>query len=427
MIKSDAKELIVSQANSLIEAAYKIGSVGEQRLIRMLIAQIKQNDEDFKTYRISVADFATLFKISSNNAYQLIDRVTESLVTRKLTMRSGKSWVHTSWLSFAKYEEGSGYVELQFHKFLKPYLLQVQERYKFYPLERIVSFKSGYSIRIFELLKVDEFKANPNGQFKKSFEYEELRRVLGIEDGEYGLFADFRVNVVQMAVKEINANPDIRIIHVDYPKTGRKVSHIVFHCEKAKQTQLIVDEPEPQLEEVQAAKEPPDDVRELVALGIEEATAYKWRKKYGVRQVVRNIAYTQAMKRAGKIRDSVTGFLARAIADNLGGGWEAEQKEREKKRKEAEAKEAQAQAKEERQRNAERAQRALLLAEFYGLKEGEQDGIRRLYETQANATALVTWNKVKKSSPERPEDNDRTRVDFLMFFKTYKANLRLDL
>jgi hypothetical protein len=133
------------------------------------------------------------------------------------------------------------------------------------------------------------------------------------------------------------------------------------------------------------------------------------------------------MKRAGKIRDSVTGFLARAIADNLGGGWEAEQKEREKKRKEAEAKEAQAQAKEERQRNAERAQRALLLAEFYGLKEGEQEGIRRLYETQANTTALATWNKVKKSIPERPEDNDRTRVDFLMFFKTYKANLRLDL
>lgn len=428
MFKSDAKELIVSQANALIEATYKIGSIGEQRLIRMLIAEIKPNDEDFKTYRITVSDFARIFKISGNGTYEYLEKIIESLVCRKISMRHGKSWVHTSWLSFAKYEDGQGYVELRFDKFLKPYLLQVQERYKFYPLERIVSFKSGYSIRIFELLKVDEFKANPNGQFKRSFEYEELRRVLGIEDGEYGLFADFRVNVVQMAIKEINANPDIRIIHVDYPKTGRKVSHIVFHCEKAKQTQLDVDEPGPRLEEVPTeAKEPPDDVRELVALGIEEATAYKWRKKYGVRQVVRNIAYTQAMKRAGKIRDSLTGFLARAIADNLGGGWEAEQKEREKKRKEAEAKEAQTQAKEERQRNAERAQRALLLAEFYGLKEGEQEGIRRLYENQANTTALVTWNKVKKSSPERPEDNDRTRVDFLMFFKTYKANLRLDL
>jgi plasmid replication initiation protein len=426
MLKSDTKNLVVNQANELIEATYKIGSIGEQRLIRMLIAEIKPSDEDFKTYRIAVSDFARIFKISGNGTYEYLEKIIESLVCRKISMRHGKSWVHTSWLSFAKYEDGQGYVELRFDKFLKPYLLKVQERYKFYPLDRIVGFKSGYSIRIFELLKVDEFKANSNGYFKRSFEYEELRTILGIDDGEYSLFADFRVNVIQMAVKEINANPDIHIIQVDYPKTGRKVSHIVFHCEKAKQTQLDVDEPEPRLEEVRT-KETPEDVRELVALGIEEATAYKWRKKYGVRQVVRNIAYTQAMKRAGKIRDSLTGFLARAIADNLGGGWEAELKEKEKRRKDAEAKEAQAQAKEDSKRNAERVQRDTLMAEFHALHDNEQDSIRRCYETQANTTALATWNKVKKSNPTRPEDSNSTKMDFLMFFKTYKANLRLDL
>jgi plasmid replication initiation protein len=91
-----------------------------------------------------------------------------------------------------------------------------------------------------------------------------LREKLGIEKNEYKLFADFRVKCIQIAVKEINENNDIHIIQVDYPTTGRKVSHIVFHCEKSKQTQLNVSEPVPTLIEVK--KEHPDDVRELITM-----------------------------------------------------------------------------------------------------------------------------------------------------------------
>jgi plasmid replication initiation protein len=425
-MKTDEKSLIVRQSNQLIEASYKIPSVGEGRLIRLLIAQILPTDEDFKTYRIAVDDFAKFFGLTGGSAYDLIRKAAEDLVSRTIKLERGKSWLYVNWLSSAEYKEGSGYVEIRFDGKLKPYLLQLQTHWKHYALESIVNFRSSYTIRIFELLKVEEFKADAKGYFKRSFEYDELRDILGVGKNEYKLFADFRIKAIEVSVREINANPDIHIFQVDYPKTGRKVSHIVFHCEKAKQTQLDLDGPPPKLEEV-GKEDHPEDVRELVALGIEEATAYKWRRKYGVRQVVRNIAYTQAMKRAGKIRDSVTGFLARAIADNLGGGWEAEQKEKEKKRKEAEAKEAQTQAQEDGQRKAEREKRQALLADFHALPENEQESVRKLYEAQANTTALMTWNKVKKANPERPEDNDRTRVDFLMFYKTYKANLKLDI
>ncbi len=116
-------------------------------------------------------------------------------------------------------------------------------------LEKVVNFKSGYAMRLFELLKKEQFKADGKGYFKRSFEYDELRGLFGIEKSEYKLFADFRIKAIEVSVKEINANPDISIIKVDYPKTGRKVSHIVFHCEKAKQLQLDIDEPPPKFEE----------------------------------------------------------------------------------------------------------------------------------------------------------------------------------
>ena len=65
----DDKSLTVRQSNSLIDASYRIASVGEGRLIRALIAQISPSDEDFKLYRVSVTDFARLFDITGEAAY----------------------------------------------------------------------------------------------------------------------------------------------------------------------------------------------------------------------------------------------------------------------------------------------------------------------------------------------------------------------
>lgn len=413
------KPLAVRQANELIEASYRIPSVGEGRLIRMLIAQIQPSDEDFKTYRIAISDFAQMFGLAGNSVHEQIEKSARGLREREIIIRKGKSWFSTGWLSHAEYIEGTGYIEISFHAKLRPYLLQLKSHFTQYELEKIVTFKSGYSMRLFELLKAEQFKAIAGGYFLRSFEYEELRQKLAIESKEYKLFADFRVNVIQTAVREINANPDLHITQVDYPKTGRKVSHIVFHCERAKQTQLDLEGPPPKLEEV--PQEHPDDVRELVTLGIDQATAYKWRKKYGVKQIVRNIAYTQAMKRAGKIRDSVTGFLARAIADNLGGGWEEEEKARmleKKKRDDKEKKELeahQAKLKKESERRDE------IRAAFYALPEPEQETIRLAYEKSIEESIIArTWRKAKEKSA-KPEESNLVSHSFLAFCATYQT------
>ena len=412
---------MVRQSNELIEASYKIASIGEGRLIRMLIAQIKPTDEDFKTYRISVADYAKFFGLSGNNVYALIKKSADELAGRRIMIEQGKSWLRTNWLSSAEYIEGSGFVDLCFDKKLKPYLLQLQGYYKDYELERIINFKSSYSIRLFELLKVEEFKATRDG-FKRSFDYEDLRDKLGLENQEYSFFKDFRVNVIEVAKREINQNSDIFIVDIDYAKTGRKVTHIVFHCETRQQP---VEQEQTEIDEKE--KKIPDDLKQMISLGIAEKTAMQWRKKYGVSQIVRNIGYTLAMKKAGKIRETEAGFLASAIANDSGGGWELEQQAREKARKEKELSESQKAEKSDIALNEERARRQILIDEFHALPELEQDGIRRVYETQANATALTTWNRIKKANPVNPEDNDRTRFDFAMFYKTYQANMKLPL
>ena len=416
-MNAEGKSLVVRQANELIEASYKIASIGEGRLMRMLIAQISPTDEDFKTYRISVSDFARFFNLTSKRVNEQVEKSARALRDREILIRNGKSWFSTGWLSHAEYIHGSGYVEVSFHARLKPYLLGLKSYFTQYELEDLIKFKSGYAIRLFELLKKEQFKANEKGCFERRFGYEELRAILGVEKTDYVLFADFRINVVQTATDEINANSDLNV-RTEYEKTGRKVSHIVFRCEKAKGGKP------PSLEPPQNAdgKEHPEDVRERVAMGMEEATAYRWRKKYGVKRIVRNAAYAQAMQKAGKIKQSLSGYLSRAIADDIASGWEAEHKKKTEEKKRAADAEELKRREEEEKAEANRKEREAVLAEFHALPESEQEAVRAAFVASEKFRLYARWwDKAKADGKSKPETLPQTSHAFRTFYAAYKS------
>lgn len=362
--------------------------------MRMLIAQITPDDEDFKTYRIGVSDFARFFGITHNSIHEQIEKSARALREREILIRKGKSWFSTGWLSSAKYTEGSGYVEVRFDKELKPYLLGLKGYFTQYELEKIVNFKSGYAMRLFELLKKEQFKADSKGYFKRSFEYEELRGLLGIGKKEYPLFADIRRYVVESSAKEINSNPDINIIKVEYPKTGRKVSHIVFHCEKAKQLQLDIDEPLPKFEE--APKEQPEYIKQLLAFGISEETAQKWKRKYGVARIVRNLGFVTGKKNAGKVKEDLAGYLSSAMANDYGQGWEDKAKIQEDETKKRQAEEEQKRRNEEAEKKRQEAENKKLWGEFQALPEAEKEA----YALSVIGDSSVTLGIYKRSGIE---------------------------
>ena len=416
-MNTNEKSLVVRQSNELIEASYKIASIGEGRLIRMLIAQITPDDEDFKTYRIGITDFARFFGLSkeSNSVYELIKKSADELAGRRIMLEKDGNWLRLNWLSYAEYKKGSGYIDVRFDKALKPYLLGLKGYFTQYELEKVINFKSGYAMRIFELLKKEQFKADGKGYFRRSFEYFEMRDLLGIEKKEYPLFGDIRRYIIESSVKEINANPDISITKVDYLKTGRKVSHIVFHCEKAKQLQLGIDEPAPTLEEVPARKEPPEYIAELIAIGIDEETAYRWKRKYTVARLHQAIAYTKAMQAKGKIRDSITGFLANAVTNNIGATWVNEKKKKEEEKLKQEKLEKVKKEKEEIELEVIRRERDEQLARFKALPQEEQERIRVDYEKSISGTILATWKKAKEKNKQNPESVIYVQASFAYF------------
>jgi plasmid replication initiation protein len=114
-------------------------------------------------------------------------------------------------------------VTLKFSPDLKPYMLLLKEKFTQYQLANILSMKSKYSPRIYEILKCNEFKK----QGYTEIELVELRRLLKAEN-IYPLYGDFKRRILIQAQKELNKLSDISF-EFEEIKTGRTITALKFY------------------------------------------------------------------------------------------------------------------------------------------------------------------------------------------------------
>lgn len=211
---------LVTKSNTLIISQYNLSSE-EQKIILTLASTVQPDDKEFKSYEFRIKDFLKLLNIKDQTKYSLIPKITKSLMKKVFEIREKNKIIQLTWLSSVEYEQGSGKVTLCFDPKLKPYLLKLSSFFTSYKLGNILQLKSKYSIRLYEILKCNEFK--------KTFviEFEELKKILGI-DSEYPRYYDFKIRVLQQAKKELYSNTDLGFSFEEI-REGRKVKLIKFY------------------------------------------------------------------------------------------------------------------------------------------------------------------------------------------------------
>ena len=183
---------------------------------------VQPTDEEFKEYEFKIKDFMRLLEIESKTKYTEIPKITKELMKKVFEIKEGKDIIQLSWLSSARYKTGEGLVILKFDSSLKPYMLQLKEFYTSYKLENILSLKSKYSLRLFELLKCNEFKKIWNIDLK------DLKDLLGATGKSYSIYQNVKNRILIQAQKELNNKTDIWFDFEEI-KTGRKVTAIKFY------------------------------------------------------------------------------------------------------------------------------------------------------------------------------------------------------
>lgn len=217
------KNYIVKKSNYFImNSSYDL-SIDEQKIILTLASLVQINDVDFRKYRFSIKEFMDMLGIKNKGRYKTIPEMTKELMKKVFQITEPDGSITTvSWLSSSKYNEGTGYIELEFSPSLKPYLLQLNELFTKYKLTNVLGMRCKYSPRIYEILKANAFKS------QKTIEIEliELKKILGIEH-LYPVYADFKKRVIEPAKEDLALVSDIAF-ETEEIRVGRKVVAIVF-------------------------------------------------------------------------------------------------------------------------------------------------------------------------------------------------------
>ena len=226
---TDAKHFVV-QANRLIQGkqALKLNSA---KLIRAAIMQIKPDDTSFGPYIVKVGELAEMFGIDPSNIYKYADEITDDIISNPVFIKEeegGKitKFVKVPWVQYCEYSKDHG-IAIQLNDKLKPFLLGLKEHYAQYTLDSILSMKSVYSIRIYELLQSKIIRTKH--RFKEkivSIPVNEIREICDIMD-KYDRFSSFKTRVLDIAVKEINDQTQWKIGY-SYKTVGKKVNVIDF-------------------------------------------------------------------------------------------------------------------------------------------------------------------------------------------------------
>ena len=220
------KKLEIFQDNALTTARYEMTET-ERNLLYMVVAQVKREDPPTKMYQVSVKEMAGLTG-SAELKFDSYRKASERLNGRvfRTTLPNG-NYFHGSFIASAEYKRGTGIIEIELSQKVRPFYVDLNERFTKIQLAAALSLNSSYAKRIYELLCM--FKNMKDKTFRRSVV--DLKLMLGIVDETTGKdtypdWTKFRTNVLSVADKEINGHSDLiftyKPIYGDRPGRGRK-------------------------------------------------------------------------------------------------------------------------------------------------------------------------------------------------------------
>lgn len=215
----------VVKSNELIQHRTHMLSVQEQKIVLFLISQLKPDQKEFEYQTFDIIDFCDMCGIDNHSGknYSALKNAIKTLSDRSMWVlgetEKGTKETLMRWLLKAEIEPGSGKVGVMIDPDMKPFLLELKERYTQFDLIYTLGMKSKYSVRMYEILKSYEKTNEP-----VNFTLERFKEAMGTE---YDRWADVKRRIVEPAVKEINRLSDLSVMYTTRTK-GKAVVGLSF-------------------------------------------------------------------------------------------------------------------------------------------------------------------------------------------------------
>lgn len=337
---------VIRKANELVEARYRF-DLWEMRVFAKMLMSIRSEDKDLHRYNIHINEIIKDFNLhDKGDNYAAIKEAANKLLSKVIEIEKvtpeGVKWFRAPLLigveGFNDRRDGN-YISVQFHPDLKPFLLELKERYLTYDIRNLWGLSSVYSVRMYELLKQYEKIG------KRHFAIDDLRLILGILPEEYKLYGHFKSKIILKAQSDLNESTDI-LFEYEEQKQGKRVVGITFQIRKNSRDRLLLEEKyTPTNTNTQAVGEEKSEEIDNIFVkktfeivkswGISVATLRSLINDFGEERVSSGLEYTSEAIEKGKIKGNPAGFFCKAVEEAWQSSTQLQKKQIEQKKKEA--------------------------------------------------------------------------------------------
>ncbi len=222
-------QLIVKD-NALIEASYTL-DLAEQRLILLAILEAREQQTLIQAgslLRIHASNYVNQFDVEKHTAYKVLKDAVQGLYEAgfaysKADERTGKIGHYKSrWVDKIGYIDELGCVDLVFASDVIPLITRLEQRFTEYDIKQVSNLQSKYAVRLYELI----IQWRSTGK-TPMIDLQDLRNRLGLSDSEYNRSDNFKRRVLDLAIKQINDNTDIKATYEQH-KQGQKIEGFTF-------------------------------------------------------------------------------------------------------------------------------------------------------------------------------------------------------
>lgn len=254
------EEVEYKKSNFLIGAKYK-SSLLENKILAVSLTKVRKDENGQLISTVTASELKKYMKKTNGSFYDQLYCCADNLANRQIVMedRENNKFMILNIVQTALYDNGK--FTVKYNADLEKYLYGLQQNFTKLSLPVMMSFKSVYSFRLYELLKSKAYyprdKKKAENLFRITFSLSELKLDLGAVNSSYdrvqrvlkssspdydkaveaakektfARWGDFKDRVIDVAVNEINSMPEA-CMNVSYElgKAGRggKVYEVSF-------------------------------------------------------------------------------------------------------------------------------------------------------------------------------------------------------
>lgn len=208
----------VRKSNIFIDGRYRFGLL-EQKILLQILSKVGMDEKEFSPYFVSWSELLTLGK-DNLNTLKKIDASCEKLKNKTIKIKNGKTEDNFGFLSGWTITPGHG-VFFRIDPGMKSMLLDLlgTGNFTLFDLQCAISLSSSHSIRLYEILKSHQWKAQP-----VTLTLDEIKYALDIDKDSptYSNFSNFRSRILLPSQKAFKEHTDI-VFTFSTVKAGRKV------------------------------------------------------------------------------------------------------------------------------------------------------------------------------------------------------------